>query len=67
MNQKILKIVNQIKDNLKQIDDEGVYHPLHDEIYDQLSLIEDELYTSVLTQQLFHKQPETLPNTSKTR
>lgn len=46
MNQKILKIVNQIKDNLKQIDDEGVYHPLHDEIYDQLSLIEDELYTN---------------------
>ena len=46
MSQKILKIVNQIKDNLKQIDDEGVYHPLHDEIYDQLSLIEDELYTN---------------------
>jgi hypothetical protein len=45
MNQRILKIVNQIKDNLKQIDNEGVYHPLHDEIYDQLSLIEDELYT----------------------
>ena len=45
MNQKILKLINQIKDNLKQIDDEGVYHPLHDEIYDQLSLIEDELYT----------------------
>ena len=45
MNQKILKVVNQIKDNLKQIDNEGVYHPLHDEIYDQLSLIEDELYT----------------------
>jgi hypothetical protein len=45
MNQRILKIVNQIKDNLKQIDDEGVYHPLHDEIYDQLALIEDELYT----------------------
>jgi len=45
MNQRILKLVNQIKDNLKQIDDEGVYHPLHDEIYDQLALIEDELYT----------------------
>lgn len=44
MSQKILRIINQIKDNLKQIDDEGVYHPLHDEIYDQLSLIEDELY-----------------------
>lgn len=46
MNQKILRIVNQIKNNLKQIDDEGIYHPLHDEIYDQLSLIEDEIYTS---------------------
>ena len=46
MNQKILRIVNQIKDNLKAIDDEGVYHPLHDEIYDQLALIEDEIYTS---------------------
>lgn len=45
MNNRILKIVNEIKDNLKQIDNEGVYHPLHDEIYDQLSLIEDELYT----------------------
>ena len=44
MSQKILRIVNQIKDNLKQIDNEGVYHPLHDEIFDQLSLIEDELY-----------------------
>ncbi len=45
MNQKILNIVSQIKDNLKQIDNEGVYHPLHDEIYDQLSLIEDEVYS----------------------
>lgn len=44
MSQKILRIVNQIKNNLKQIDNEGVYHPLHDEIYDQLSLIEDEVY-----------------------
>jgi hypothetical protein len=46
MNQKILRILNQIKDNLKAIDDDGVYHALHDEIYDQIALIEDELYTS---------------------
>ena len=45
MKQKILKIVNQIKDNLKSIDDDGVYHPLHDDIYDQLALIEDEIYS----------------------
>lgn len=44
MKQRILKLVNQIKDNLKSIDNDGVYHPLHDDIYDQLSLIEDEIY-----------------------
>jgi len=44
MKQTILKLVNQIKYNLKAIDNDGVYHPLHDDIYDQLSLIEDEIY-----------------------
>lgn len=45
MKQRILKIVNQIKDNLKAIDKDGVYHPLHDDIYESLALIEDELYS----------------------
>jgi hypothetical protein len=44
MKQKILKIVNDIKDHLKDIDDDGVYHSRLDDIYDSLSLIEDELY-----------------------
>ena len=44
MKQSILKIVNNIKDHLKQIDEDGVYHPLHDEIYESLALIEDEIY-----------------------
>jgi len=44
MKQKILKLISQIKDNLKAIDNDGVYHPLHDDIYDQLFLIEDEIY-----------------------
>jgi hypothetical protein len=44
MKQRILKLVSQIKDNLKSIDKDGVSHPLHDDIYDQLSLIEDEIY-----------------------
>ena len=44
MKQRILKLVNQIKDNLKSIEDDGTYHSLHDNIYDQLSLIEDEIY-----------------------
>jgi len=44
MKQGILKLVNQIKDNLKAIENDGVCHPLHDDIYDQLGLIEDEIY-----------------------
>ena len=44
MKQRILKIVNQIKDNLKSIENDGTFHPLHDDIYDQLGLIEDEIY-----------------------
>ena len=44
MKQRILKLVSQIKDNLKSIDKDGVSHPLHDDIYEQLALIEDELY-----------------------
>lgn len=44
MKQRILKLVGQIKENLKSIDKDGVSHPLHDDIYDQLSLIEDEIY-----------------------
>lgn len=44
MKQRILRLVSQIKDNLKSIDNDGIYHPLHDDIYDQLSLIEDEIY-----------------------
>lgn len=44
MKQEILKVVNRIKDNLKAIDDDGFSHPLLDEIYENLSLIEDEIY-----------------------
>ena len=58
MKQRILKLVNQIKDNLKQIDDEGVYHPLHDEIYDQLSLIEDEIYDEEMDMNLGFDEDE---------
>lgn len=39
MNQEILKIVNRIKENLRQIDSDVV-----DEIYDSLSEIEDLIY-----------------------
>ena len=58
MKQRILRIVSSIKDNLKQIDDEGVYHPLHDEIYDQLSLIEDEIYDEEMDMNLGFDEDE---------
>lgn len=44
MKEEILKLVNEIKENLKQIDKDGVYHVLLDDIYESLSLIEDEIY-----------------------
>ena len=44
MKQKILKLVNLIKEDLKIIDKDGVSHPLIDNVYETLELIEDEFY-----------------------
>jgi phosphotransferase system IIA component len=44
MKEEILKIVSNIKGNLKSIDKDGVSHPLLDDIYDSLALIEDTIY-----------------------
>lgn len=44
MKQRILKLVNQIKEDLKTIDREGISHPLIDNVYETLELIEDEIY-----------------------
>ena len=44
MKQEILKLVNQIKENLKSMDREGISHPLIDDVYEKLELIEDEIY-----------------------
>jgi len=44
MKQQILKLVKQIKENLKSIDKYGLSHPLIDDVYEKLELIEDEIY-----------------------
>jgi hypothetical protein len=44
MKESILKIVNRIKENLKDIDSDGVQHELLDSIYDSLVEIEEEIY-----------------------
>jgi len=44
MKQRILKLVNQIKENLKSIDADGISHPLLEDVYESLELIEDEIY-----------------------
>ena len=44
MKQEILKLVNQIKEDLKTIDKDGITHPLIDGVYETLELIEDEIY-----------------------
>lgn len=44
MKESILKIVNRIKEDLKDIDNDGVQHILLDSIYDSLAEIEEEIY-----------------------
>jgi hypothetical protein len=44
MKQSILKLVNSIKDDLRDMEEDGVYHSLIDAIWDSLAAIEDEIY-----------------------
>lgn len=44
MKQSILKLVENIKDTLRSIDNDGITHPLLDDIYESLAQIEDEIY-----------------------
>ena len=44
MNQQILKVISRIKENLKEVEMDGVTHSLFDDIYDNLGEIEDIIY-----------------------
>jgi hypothetical protein len=44
MKQAILKLVQSIKEDLKDMEDEGVSHSLIDNIWESLLEIEDEIY-----------------------
>ena len=44
MKESILKLVESIKDTLRSIDNDGVTHPMLDDIYESLAQIEDEIY-----------------------
>jgi hypothetical protein len=44
MKQAILKLVQSIKEDLKDMEDEGVTHSLIDNIWESLLEIEDEIY-----------------------
>lgn len=46
MNQKLLKLIDKIKNNVRDLDDEGVSHPLIDKVYEQLTEMEDLIYES---------------------
>jgi len=46
MNQQILKVISRIKENLKEVEMDGVTHSLFDDIYDNLGEIEDIIYDS---------------------
>lgn len=44
MTQQLLKLINQIKDDVRSLDDEGISHPTIDSIYEQLTELEDIIY-----------------------
>jgi hypothetical protein len=48
MKREILEIINRIKENLKSIDDDGVYHSLLDTIYEDAEQIEDIIHNDDL-------------------
>lgn len=44
MKARILKIVSELKETLREIDENGASNDLLDEMYDKLNQIEDEIY-----------------------
>jgi hypothetical protein len=58
MKQRILKLVEGIKNNLRDIDNDGVSHPLLDNVYEALSLIEDEIYDDDVVDSLYFGEDE---------
>ena len=44
MNQELLRLVDKIKSTVRDLDDEGISHPLIDKLYDQLTEMEDIIY-----------------------
>lgn len=58
MKTKILKIVNEIKEHLKDIDNDGVYHSRLEDIYESLSLIEDTIYDDDMNVDGFEHEDE---------
>ena len=44
MKARILKIVSELKETLREIDESGASGELLDEMYDKLNQIEDEIY-----------------------
>ncbi len=44
MKQELLKMIGLIKDDLKQIENEGTYHPLIDNVWETLAEMEDAIY-----------------------
>jgi hypothetical protein len=44
MKEELLKLIGSIKDDLKQIENEGTYHPLIDNVWETLAEMEDTIY-----------------------
>ena len=45
MEEQLKKLIHKIKESLKQIDSDGVNHPLLDDIYDYCEEMDDIIYS----------------------
>ena len=58
MKERILRIVDDIRENLNQVDGEGLDPKVLQEIMDNLNIIEDELYNDDIASYGFNEDDE---------
>jgi hypothetical protein len=58
MKERILRITDEIRDNLNQMDDDGVNPKVLQDILDALNQIDEELYTDDMKSYGFNEEEE---------
>ena len=56
MKARILKIVGELKETLRTMDEDGISNELLDEMYEKLNQIEDEIYDDDLGSERYEEE-----------